>query len=124
MSVFSLNFLNVWRNERSGGALVLQAFQLSELLHQLFHSVPTKLYCKLGIFPIAFAREDDALAVFGMPHARPFAQPGLARGCRNVQLRPRRKPCPAGFIARSASPALAKELRNIVQRPRPASRFI
>src|SRR6202044_552320 len=67
---------------RRGGRL--QTLELGELLDQLLHAVTTKLYGKLGIFAVSFAREDDAFAVFGVAHAGSFAEAGAAGGRGNV----------------------------------------
>ena len=56
----------------------LEAFQLGELLHQLFYAVLLKLYCNLRVIPIAFATKDGSFAVLGMADASALLQAGLA----------------------------------------------
>ena len=47
----------------------LQSLKLGELLHQLLHAVPFKLYCNLRVISFAFAAKHGARAVFGVAHA-------------------------------------------------------
>ena len=100
-----------------------RALKLGELLHQLLHAMLLKLYCNLGIFPIAFAAKDDAFAIFGVADARALAQAGRAGGRVNVQFgahgklrrlcRRRRRCCPASR-RRCESGATAEALRGVV----------
>ena len=51
----------------------LESLELGKFFHQLFYAVLLKLYCNLGIVPIALAAKDGAHAVFGMADARALA---------------------------------------------------
>ena len=81
----------------------LEALQLGELLHQLLHAMLLKLYCNLRIIPITFATKHDSLPILRVPDPRSLLQPGLSRGLRSIQFRPR-----------NLLPSSGKETRYIV----------
>ena len=87
----------------------LESFELGELLHQLFYAVLLKLYCNLGVVPIAFAAKDGALAVFGVADARALAQAGLAGGGGDVKFGARE-----ALSARNLLPARGEEAGDVV----------
>ena len=58
--------------------------QIGELLHQLFHAVTVEQDSELGVFAVALAHENGALAVFAVADALAFLQAGGA--CRLADL--------------------------------------
>ena len=80
----------------------------------------TKLYCKLGIFPISFAGEDHALPILGVADTGAFAHAGAAGGGVGRRFGAVAKLQTAGFKACST---LAKEGGGVVERAAAGAAF-